>query len=299
METTVEITAENIEAYRRELVRRERSPGTVDQYTRTLHRLMERLPGESPLSMEVLLAWKKWAAARYSVRTVNAMIAAVNGFLDFLQAPALKLKSMKCQQAVFSEEELTEEDYQALLSQARVQGDPQLVLLLQVLSGTGVRVSELPFLTVEAAHLRMAVVRLKGKTRQVPLGEDLCRQLLGYTKGQRITAGPIFLGKNGCPLDRRRVWEALKGLCAGAGVAPKKVYPHAFRHLFARLFYGMTRDIAKLADLLGHSSINTTRIYIATTCQEHRVILDRLARHLGTKKTPRTGGRTCSLYRRT
>lgn len=297
MEICIQITNRSLEAYRSELVRRERGSGTIDQYLRTLRRLLEDFPDGTPLCAEGLLAWKRQAAARYSVRTVNAMIAAVNGFLDFMQAPGLKLKSMKCQQAVFSEEELTKEDYQALLAQAG--GDPQLTLLLQVLSGTGVRVSELPFLTVEAARRRMAVVRLKGKTRQVPLGEALCRQLLGYAKAQHITTGPIILGKNGRPLDRRRVWEALKGLCAGAGVDPKKVYPHAFRHLFARMFYGMTQDIAKLADLLGHSSINTTRIYIATTCQEHRAILDRLAQHLGTKKPPRTGGRTCFLYRRT
>lgn len=290
METMILITKGNIEAYRRELLRRERGPGTIDQYLRTLRRLLEDFPDGVPLQTEGLLSWKRQMAARYSVRTVNTMIAAVNGFLDFMQAPWLKLKSMKCQQAVFSEEELTEEDYRSLLDQARTERDPQLILLLQVLSGTGIRVSELPFLTAEAARRRMAVVRLKGKTRQVPLGETLCRQLLDYAKAQHISTGPIILGKNGHPLDRRRVWEALKRLCAGAGVDPKKVYPHAFRHLFARMFYGMTRDIAKLADLLGHSSINTTRIYISTTCQEHRAILDRLAQHLSTKKPPHQGG---------
>ena len=161
-----------------------------------------------------------------------------------------------------------------------------MAVLLTAMSGSGVRVSEVRFLTVEAAKARMAVIRLKGKTRQIPLGNTLCGELLAFAKKQRITSGPIFVSKRGTPLDRRRIWERMKRLCVGAGVEPEKVHPHALRHLFARLFYGITRDIAKLADLLGHGSIETTRIYIMTSDAEHRTILDRLTGYLSTKKAP-------------
>lgn len=290
MEVTLRITAEAVEQYGRELVRRERSQGTVRQYVQAVGQLLRYLPEDKGVTTERLLAWKEELTAHRAAGTVNWMIAAVNGFLTFAGAPELRLRPLKCQRRIFSEEELTDGEFQALLAQAEREGDRQLAVLLEALSGTGMRVSEVRFLTVEAARQRLAVVRLKGKTRQVPLGDELCARLLRFAGEQGIVSGPIFVGKGGKPLDRRRIWERMKRLCPGAGVDPQKVHPHAFRHLFARMFYGMTRDIAKLADLLGHSSIDTTRIYITTSCQEHRSMLNRLVRQLDMKKTPGQGG---------
>ena len=212
------------------------------------------------------------------------MIAAVNTFLNFMGEAELKLTSLKCQRKVFSEDELTKEEFQRLVEQAKKTGDEQTAALLYAMSGSGIRVSEVQFLTVEAARQHMAVISLKGKSRCIPLGETVCTELLEFARKQRIFSGPIFLGKSGKPLDRRRIWEYMKKLCVNAGVDAKKVHPHALRHLFARAFYSLTQDIAKLADLLGHSSLETTRIYIMTSIREHRVILDRLTMSLETKK---------------
>lgn len=275
-----------IEMFERELLRCERSPGTVAQYRCSLLQLWHFLPEDKHLSRESLLDWKQEITLHKAIRTVNCMIAAVNAFLEFTGAGHLKLKSLKCQRKIFSEDELTQEEFRSLVDQARREGDEQTAVLLTAMSGTGVRVSEVRFLTVEAAHSRMAVIHLKGKTRQIPLGDKMCTELLAFARKRGIGSGPIFLSKRGKPLDRRRIWERMKDLCAGAGVDPSKVHPHALRHLFARLFYNMTQDIAKLADLLGHSSIETTRIYVMTSCHEHRAILDRLTGWLSTKNRP-------------
>lgn len=289
MGTELTITAEQVEAYRRFLAEQERSCGTVEQYIRAVKSLAAHL-GERTVSAETLQSWKGQLLERCAIATVNAMIAAVNGFLAFWEHPELKLKSLRCQQRLFREAELTPEDYRALLWQAEREGDQQTMMLLKTMLGCGVRVSELRFLTVESAKARMAVIHLKGKVRQIPLGEGLCRELLRFAKSEGIVSGAIFLGRRGKALDRRRVWERLKSLCAGAGVAAEKVHPHALRHLFARMFYEMTRDIVKLADILGHSSINTTRIYTATSPEEHRALLDRLSRAINEKKPPQKGG---------
>lgn len=284
------MTQEMIDEFCGELYRRERSAGTIAQYRRSLRQLRAFLAEEKKLSREALLEWKEKLTREKAVQTVNCMIAAVNCFLDFTGLGAWKLKSLKCQRRIFSENELTREEFQSLVGQAFQEGDRQTAMLLQAMSGTGVRVSEVRFLTVEAAKSRMAVVRLKGKTRQVPLGDQLCAELLKFAGSQGIHSGPIFLGKNGRPLDRRRIWECMKRLCIGAGVDPEKVHPHALRHLFARMFYDLTRDIAKLADLLGHGSVETTRIYVMTSCHEHRSILNRIISRLKIKNPSRRDG---------
>ena len=289
METGVIVTEEQVEFYRQELLKRERSQGTVAQYVHAVRHLAVYLH-QRPLCAELLLGWKGQLLEHRSIATVNAMIAAVNGFLVFCGLPELKLKSLRCQQRLFREMELTEQDYRALLQRAEQMGDTQTALLLQTLACTGVRVSELKFLTVESAGRGMAVIRLKGKVRQIPLGRDLCRELLAFARRQKITTGPVFRSGRGQALDRRRVWERLKALCAGTGVEPQKVHPHALRHLFARMFYELTRDVVKLSDLLGHSSINTTRIYTATSPEEHRRLLDSVAAIIHAKKPPRRGG---------
>jgi len=292
MNCAIFLTEQDIQVFCEELIRRERSAGTVAQYRCSLLQLWNFLPEEKRLSRESLLEWKQKTAAHKAVRTVNCMIAAVNAYLEFWGAEQLKLKSLKCQRKTFCEDELTQDEFQSLVTQAWQEGDEQTALLLNAMSGSGVRVSEVRFLTVEAVNTRMAIIRLKGKTRQIPLGDKLCRELLRYAQKQGIEAGPLFLGKNGRPLDRRRIWERMKKLCDGAGVDAKKVHPHALRHLFARAFYEFTRDLAKLADLLGHGSIETTRIYVVTSVREHRAILDKLDMHLNAKKPPNSGGFT-------
>ena len=292
MNDVILLTEERIELFCADLIRQERSAGTAAQYRRSLMSLFRFLGADKRLGREVLLSWKGELAAKRAVSTVNAMIAATNAYLKFSGAGQLCLKSLKCQRKIFSESELTEGEFRALVAQAHREGDRQTAMLLTAMSVSGVRVSEVRFLTVEAARERMAVIRLKGKTRQIPLGNRLCKELLAFAGAEKISTGPIFRGRGGRPLDRRRVWEKMKKLCRGAGVDPKKVHPHALRHLFARLFYAITRDIAKLADLLGHGSIETTRIYIMTSGSEHRTILDRLTGQLGTKKPPRRDGNT-------
>ena len=289
METDMMMTREQIGAYRQELLRMEKSCGTVEQYVRAVEQLFVFLEGR-PLCTERLLAWKGKLLESRCVSTVNAMIAAVNGFLVFCGLPEWKLKSLRCQQRLFRETELTEEDYGILLQKAENMEEPQTALLLKTMVCTGVRVSELRYLTVESVKRGMAVIHLKGKVRQIPLGRELCRELLDFAREEKISAGPIFRSRRRRPLDRRRVWEKLKALCTGTAVAPEKVHPHAFRHLFARLFYRLTRDVVKLSDLLGHSSINTTRIYTATSPREHRQMLDHLAAMIHAKKPPQRGG---------
>lgn len=289
MERAVYLNEDQINAFCVELHRRERSEGTIAQYCRSLQHLSRLLP-EGRLTREALLEWKREIADSKAVRTVNCMIAAVNAFLEHMGAVEWKLKPLKCQRKVFSEDELTREEFHALVRQAEAVGDNQTAMLLRAMAGTGVRVSEVRFLTVEAARQKTAVIRLKGKTREIPLGDKLCKQLLRFARENQIERGSIFLGRRGRPLDRRRIWERMKKLCAGAGIDPEKVHPHALRHLFARIFYDLTQDIAKLADLLGHGSVETTRIYIATSIREHRTILDRLNLYINAKKPPETGG---------
>ena len=280
--------------FRQELMRQERSSGTVEQYVRVLRGLAGFL-ADKPVTTENLTAWKTAMLQRYAVRTVNCMIAAVNSWLSFAGAAYMKLKTLKYQRTMFLENTLSADDLRQLVASARQRHD-DTALLLEAMTSTGVRVSEVAYLTVEAAQQRMAVIRLKGKTRQLPLADDLCRRLLAFAAGQGIDSGPIFRSKCGRPLDRRRIWERMKNLCKTTDVEPQKVRPHALRHLFARSFYALTHDIAKLADILGHSSIETTRIYVATSSNEYRVLLDKLAQHFVCpqpikKRPPWVGGR--------
>lgn len=290
MEDAVYLNADQINAFCAELHRRERGEGTIVSYRHSLLHLSRAMSG-GKLTREALLVWKAEITQSRAVRTVNCMIAAVNAFLEFCGAAGWKLKTLKCQRKIFSEDELSREEFYALVRQAEEQGDFQTAMLLRAMAGSGVRVSEVCFLTVEAIRQKTAVIRLKGKTREIPLGDALCRQLLRFATENHITSGPIFVGRGGRPLDRRRIWERMKKLCLGAGADPKKVHPHALRHLFARAFYDLTQDIAKLADLLGHSSIETTRIYIMTSIREHRTILNRLVENLDAKKPPQRSGK--------
>ena len=263
---------EKIESFGKHLVENEKSPATVEKYLRDAGAFAEFL-GNRELSREFVLAYKQYIIEKgYAARSINSMIASVNAFLEFLGMPECRVKALKLQRQVFcpEEKELTKAEYLRLVETAKNKGNGRLALLIQTICGTGIRVSELQFITVEAAKRGEAVVRCKGKTRTVFLVKELRKKLLRYCAEQGIKSGCIFITKTGKPMNRTTVWREMKNLCKQARIVESKVFPHNLRHLFARTFYGIEKDIAKLADILGHSSIDTTRIYIISTGTEHR-----------------------------
>lgn len=250
----------------------EKSQNTTEKYLRDVRMFAAHFRG-TEITKEMVIAYKsKLLAEHYAVRSVNSMLASLNSLFTFLGWSDCKVKSMKLQRQIYcpEEKELTKAEYLRLVNTAKRKGKERLNLILQTICGTGIRVSELEYITVEAAKSGKAVVALKGKTRSVFLVKELQKKLLRYATEQNISSGTIFITRNGKPLSRTNIWREMKGLCQEAGVNPQKVFPHNLRHLFARVFYGIEKDIAKLADILGHSSINTTRIYIISTGSEHR-----------------------------
>ncbi len=250
----------------------EKSQNTTEKYLRDV-RMFAAHFRDTEITKEKVIAYKsKLLAEHYAVRSVNSMLASLNSLFTFLGWSDCKVKSMKLQRQIYcpEEKELTKAEYLRLVNTAKRKGKERLNLILQTICGTGIRVSELEYITVEAAKSGKAVVALKGKTRSVFLVKALQKKLLRYATEQNISSGTIFITRNGKPLSRTNIWREMKGLCQEAGVNPQKVFPHNLRHLFARVFYGIEKDIAKLADILGHSSINTTRIYIISTGSEHR-----------------------------
>lgn len=271
------ITAASIQNYAAYLQENERSAATVESYTRALRELLKFM-GESPLAKAALVAWKQQLVGQYAPATVNAMLAAVNGFVKFMGCPALAVKPLRIQRSLFLEErrELTRAEYERLVRAARQQGREQLALVLQTICATGIRVSELPFITAEAVYCGRAEISNKGKRRLVFLPQKLREVLKVYLRKQKKTAGAVFTTRTGKPLDRSNIWRAMKALCESAGVAAEKVYPHNLRHLFARVFYALEKDLSRLADILGHSSIVTTRIYTAESGAVHARQMGRL-----------------------
>lgn len=264
------ITAKEIAGFREYLILEERSVATIEKYVRDVRAFAAFASGE--VIKENVIAYKKQLQERYAVRSVNSMLASINSLFAFLGWNDLRVKSLKLQQQVYcpEEKELTKAEYARLCETAQHRHNERLNLILQTICGTGIRVSELQFITVEAAKCGEAVVRCKGKTRTVFLVRELRQKLLRYAAEQEIKFGKIFTTRTGKPISRTNIWREMKALCEEAGVNPQKVFPHNLRHLFAREFYGIEKDIAKLADILGHSSINTTRIYIISTGTEHR-----------------------------
>lgn len=270
------ITPDQIEAFGKHLQREEKSDATQEKYLRDV-RAFSLFTGKEQITKELVMAYKKRCLERgYAVRSINSMLASINSFLEFQGWSDSKVKSIRLQRQIFytEEKELTKAEYLRLLNASR--GDPQLNLVLQTICATGIRVSELRYFTVEAVRRGEVTVNCKNKTRTILVPGKLRKLLQDFARRQNIKTGSIFLGGNGKPLDRSRIWRRMKQLCQAAGVAASKVFPHNLRKLFARTFYAVEKDIAKLADLLGHSSINTTRIYIMTTGVEHRKKLERL-----------------------
>ena len=272
------LTQKELSAFAAHLRREEKSAGTAEKYLRDAGRFARWLEGR-PVTAELAAAWREHLTAQgYAPVTVNAALSALNGLFRFLGWDECRVKFLKIQRRVFREEgrELTRPEYDRLLAAARSLGRDRLALLMEAICSTGVRVSEVKYLTVEAARAGRAEVRLKGKIRTILLPGKLCRKLLKYAKTQKTVSGEIFLTRNGKSLGRRQIWAEMKRVCREAGVVPSKVFPHNLRHLFATTFYRACKDIVRLADVLGHSSIDTTRIYLMTTGEEHARLLEGL-----------------------
>ena len=272
------LTSKHIQLYADHLRLEEKGAATIEKYLRDVRAFGFWLDGRE-ISKENTAAWKAHLVEQgYAPASVNAMLSALNSLLEFLGLRACRVKFLKIQRRMFRDDrrDLTRADYNALTAAAKERGKARLALLMEAICATGIRVSEVQYITVEAAQAGRAEISLKGKIRTILIPAKLCRKLLKYSKKQKIVSGEIFLTRNGTHLSRRQIWAEMKGLCRTAGVAPSKVFPHNFRHLFATAFYRASHDIVKLADVLGHSSIETTRIYLLTSGAEHQRQLDRL-----------------------
>ena len=273
-----QLTQQQIRAYAHYLQMEEKSGATMEKYLRDIQAFACWLDGRD-ISKELTSEWKGHLISQdYAPTTVNAMLSALNSLLEFLDLRECRVKFLKIQRRLFrdADRELTKDDYQRLLNTAHKLGKERLGLLVETIGATGIRVSEVAYITVEAVQQGKAEIALKGKIRTILLPGKLRRKLLKCVKKQKTASGAIFRTKSGKELGRRQIWAELKGLCKYAGVEPGKVFPHNLRHLFATVFYRTCRDIAKLADLLGHSSIETTRIYLVTSGTEHQREIDRL-----------------------
>lgn len=261
-----------IEDFGKYLVLEEKSEHTIEKYLRDV-RAFSVFAGQGEIGKETVLAYKQHLSERdYAVRSINSMLASLNSLFDWLGWQDCRVKTLKTQALIFcpQEKELSRAEYLRLVNAAKHKGNERLNLILQTICSTGIRVSELSFITVEAARSGKAIVSCKGKTRAVFLVKDLQKKLLRYATQRGIGSGCIFITRTGRPISRTNIWREMKSLCEQANVDPRKVFPHNLRHLFARVLYGLEKDIAKLADILGHSSINTTRIYIISSGTEHR-----------------------------
>lgn len=268
---------EKIEAFRKYLEGEERARSTVVKYTHDVERFSTWI-GERVLSREAVLEYKTVLCETYAPASVNAALSSLNCFFGWMERYELKVKYLKTQKKTFStsEKELTKNEYERLVQTAYGKGNERLSLVLQTIASTGIRISELSHITVQAVLRGTAEIRCKGKWRQIFLPKRLCKLLKDYAKKRKIKSGPIFITKNGKPLDRSNIWTEMKKLCKAAGVSEKKVFPHNLRHLFARTYYHMHKDVVRLADILGHSSVDTTRIYTMESGEIHRRQIEKL-----------------------
>ena len=260
------ITNELILSFKTYLIEEEKSENTIDKYIRDVTFFMIWLTSREVTKI-LALEYKKELCEKYAPASVNAAISSLNSFFEFAGWHDIRIKALKIQRQIFSnkDKELTKAEYERLLTAAKNKKNERLYLLMQTICSTGIRVSELKFVTCEAVKKGQAVISCKGKMRTIFLPKELCRMLKEYIKEQGIKGGSVFVSRNGKPLDRSYIWKMLKNLCETAGVSKDKVFPHNFRHLFARTYYSLQKDIVRLADILGHSSVETTRIYTIET----------------------------------
>lgn len=271
------ISMSQIEAFCAYMRDNEKAEATVEKYRREILMLRNFL-GTRSITKDVLLEYRDQLLGRHQTGTVNGKLSAVNAYLVYAGLPDLRLKILRVQRKAFIEEnrELTEDEYRRLLKSAKDQKNERLYYLIMTIAGTGIRISELKFITVEAANRGCAEIRLKGKTRMILLPDRLGEILRRYARRHGIKNGCIFCTRNGRPLDRSNICHEMKKLCKDAEVEPNKVFPHNLRHLFARVFYNVDKNLAHLADILGHSSIETTRIYVAASVKSYEQTLRRM-----------------------
>ncbi len=264
------ITDEALNKFNMYLYEEEKSDNTVEKYMRDIRFFVMWL-NKREVDKSVVLQYKKELCEKYAPKSVNSILSSLNTFFMFLGWYELKVKTLKIQRQIFSDKkkELTKQEYDRLLTAAKAMKNDKLYYLMQTIGSTGIRISELKFITCDAVKAGFAIINCKGKLRQVFLPKQLCKMLKSYIRDKNIKSGSVFVSKNGKPLDRSYIWKILKSLCEAAEVEKQKVFPHNFRHLFARTFYSIKKDIVRLADILGHSSINTTRIYTAETGEVH------------------------------
>ncbi len=271
------ITKELLENYKSYLINEEKSAATIEKYTHDVAAFSVWLSEKEIEKTDVLL-YKAELVEQYAPASVNAVLSSLNSFFAYMGWYDLRVKNLKIQRQIFasSDKELTKAEYERLLSAAKERKNERLYLLMQTICATGIRVSEVRFITVEAINRGVAEINCKGKRRQVFLPRQLCQILKQYEKEQKIKSGAVFVTRNGKPLDRSNIWSDMKRLCRAANVSEKKVFPHNLRHLFARTYYSLQKDIVRLADILGHSSVNTTRIYTMESGEIHRRQIQKL-----------------------
>ena len=264
------LTDRTINKYIEFLREQEKSNSTITSYFRELHSLLFFL-NDKPVTKSILIQYKEMISSNYAPSSCNVTISAVNGLLKYVGRYDLLLNPIKIQKKVFEDvdREITKKEYDKLVRTANIQGQEKLSLILQTICSTGIRISELKYITVEAVKEGKAAISCKNKNRVVFLPAPLCTLLKKYVVNQNIISGTIFITKNGKPLDRSNIYHSMQRLCSISGVKASKVFPHNFRHLFAKTYYNQNKDISKLSDLLGHSSINTTRIYMRESGAVH------------------------------
>lgn len=264
------ITNEMVNRFKFYLYEEERSENTIEKYIRDIKYFMQYV-GKKDLHKSEVLEYKRNLCEKYAPRSVNSILSSLNAFFLFVGWHELKVKTLKIQRQIFvnKEKELTKAEYERLLTAAKNKKNERLYYLIQTIGSTGLRVSEIKYVTVDAVKSGQATINCKGKIRRAFLPKQLCKMLKAYIRRKNIKNGSVFTSRNGKPLDRSNIWKMLKGLCESANVPKDKVFPHNLRHLFARTFYSLQKDIVRLADILGHSSVNTTRIYTMETGETH------------------------------
>ncbi len=266
-----------IETYKNYLLDEEKAKATIEKYIRDIN-AFSSWAAEREIDKRTVLEYKEKLIVSYKPRSVNSILSSLNSLFDFLGWQDCKVKTIKMQRQIFADKnkELSKDEYDRLLKAAKDKKNVRLYNLMQTICSTGIRVSELRYITVEAVNSGRANISCKGKMRTVILPKQLCKLLKTYRKDQKIKSDSVFISKNGRPLNRVNIWADMKKLCATAGVDRSKVFPHNLRHLFARTYYSLERDIVRLADILGHSSINTTRIYTMESGEVHRRQIGRM-----------------------
>ena len=275
---TVVIQETQLKAFEDYLYERENARATIQKYKSDAAAFLRYLGNERRVDKSRVLAYKEWLVTHYAVSSVNSMLASVNQFLIFLECRELTVKPLKVQRSLFlkEEKELSKEEYRKLVKTARQEGKEQIALCMETIAATGIRISELRYFTVEKVKQGRIEICNKGKYRRIFLTDDIRKKLLHYCKTAGVREGQIFVTRTGKPKDRSNLWKEMKRLKEKAGVCASKIFPHNFRHLFARVYYTCTKDLAGLADLLGHSSLNVTRIYTSNTGEVYQKQLEKM-----------------------